>query len=393
MSFYKANKYYIILLVVFSILVYVEYNRPRPIDWSLTYSSSDKIPYGTYILREELKNTFPKNAITENKQSYFQLFKENQKASLLFIGNNFSPTEIDLELILNHAAKGNDLFVASTHFSSVFADSLGFEKDFNTNLSFLSDSISELYFTNKKLSRKKYIYKKAFTNSIFEKLDSSNTTILGGNLTGTNFIKIKYGEGNVFVHLEPMVFTNYNLLSEKNFQYAFNALSYLPYGEIIWDEYYKLGEGASRIKTPLYFIFENPPLRYAWYLLIFGMIFYILFEGKRKQRIIPVINPPKNTSLEFIETIGKLYFHRASHKDLADKKFKYFADYLLTNYNLKANVFTDEYFAKIAEKTKTKKTLISSIFNKYRYISSKTAINEHLLFELNKEIENFYKKR
>lgn len=396
MSFYKKNKYYIILFVVFSILVYVEYNKPKPIDWSQTFSSTDKIPYGTFVLREELKAAFPEKEIKENNRSYFQLFKEEIEAPILVINNEFSPSELDLKLLLNHVDKGYDLFIAATYFSTEFADTLGFERSFNVKSILFSDSISELHFTNKKLAGEKYIYKKAITNSIFTTLDTLRTTILGKSRRGTNFVKIKHGKGNVFIHLEPMVFTNYNLLTEKNFQYAFKALSYLPYGEIIWDEYYKIGSGGGSSsgvgKTPMYFILENPPLRYAWYILLLGMIIYILFEGKRLQRIIPVINPPKNTSLEFIETIGKLYFHRASHKDLAEKKFKYFADYLRTNYNLKSNSFSTEHYSKIAEKTGTNKILIGNIFNKYRHISAKAYIAEQELFDLNKEIECFYSK-
>ena len=122
------------------------------------------------------------------------------------------------------------------------------------------------------------------------------------------------------------------------------------------------------------------------------MVLFLLFEGKRRQRIIPVIEPPRNTSLEFIETVGKLYYHKASHKDLAEKKFKYFAEFLRSNYYLAADKFSTEHYMRIAEKTGVNKVVVENIFNYFRAISQKASITETELFGLNNEIEKFYKK-
>jgi hypothetical protein len=53
--------------------------------------------------------------------------------------------------------------------------------------------------------------------------------------------------------------------------------------------------------SPMRFILNNPPLRYAWYLLLLGLLIFVLFNAKRKQRIVPVIEPLKNTSLDLSE--------------------------------------------------------------------------------------------
>lgn len=42
------------LLTLFGVFVAVEYYRPRPIDWRPTYLSKDKIPYGGYVLFDQL---------------------------------------------------------------------------------------------------------------------------------------------------------------------------------------------------------------------------------------------------------------------------------------------------------------------------------------------------
>ena len=37
-----------LLLILSLIYTWYEANRPRPVDWSETYSPKDKIPYGTH---------------------------------------------------------------------------------------------------------------------------------------------------------------------------------------------------------------------------------------------------------------------------------------------------------------------------------------------------------
>jgi hypothetical protein len=54
--------------------------------------------------------------------------------------------------------------------------------------------------------------------------------------------------------------------------------------------------GAS---TPLRFFLTNDFLRWALRLSVFGLILYILFEMKRRQRVIPVITPLRNSTVRF----------------------------------------------------------------------------------------------
>ncbi|HSC40245.1 MAG TPA: hypothetical protein VLD19_20315, partial [Chitinophagaceae bacterium] len=55
----KWMKWYIIILVTLVVLyMLAESNRPRTIDWTPSFSSHDKIPYGTWVVFNELKNYF-----------------------------------------------------------------------------------------------------------------------------------------------------------------------------------------------------------------------------------------------------------------------------------------------------------------------------------------------
>ena len=81
------------------------------------------------------------------------------------------------------------------------------------------------------------------------------------------------------------------------------------------------------------YIFTQPALTWAYYLVLIGLLFYALFAGKRTQRVIPVVEPPRNTSLEFAQTVGRLYFQQGDHDNLARKKIQYFLAGLRERYH------------------------------------------------------------
>ena len=49
------------------------------------------------------------------------------------------------------------------------------------------------------------------------------------------------------------------------------------------------------------------------------VLLFIIFHAKRKQRIVPVIEPLQNSSAEFVKTIGNLYLQEGNFKDMANK--------------------------------------------------------------------------
>ena len=53
-------------------LISWEFLKPKPIDWSVTLTRKDKIPYGTYVLYNTLKDIFPERKIIENKKTFYR---------------------------------------------------------------------------------------------------------------------------------------------------------------------------------------------------------------------------------------------------------------------------------------------------------------------------------
>ncbi len=52
------------------------------------------------------------------------------------------------------------------------------------------------------------------------------------------------------------------------------------------------------------------PLKWAFWMLLLLFLIVFLFESKRRQRLVPVIGALRNTSLDFVKTIRRLYYQR-----------------------------------------------------------------------------------
>ena len=113
------------------------------------------------------------------------------------------------------------------------------------------------------------------------------------------------------------ILSNIYLVQGENYPMIHYLMSYIPGNEIVWTEFYELGRSMS--KTPFRYILSQPALKTAFYILLIGLLGFIFFEIKRKQRAIPIIKPPDNDSLQFVRTIGNLYFENGSTARVIDR--------------------------------------------------------------------------
>lgn len=386
----KGNRKYIIgFAVVLIIFVLVEVLKPKETDWTVSFSKKDKIPYGTYALFDLMKQTFNEEDFITNSLSFYEFIEENQTltgSNYIIITNNLEVSPIDVEEMLSFAAKGNNVFIAAQYINNELLDTLQVWADYSFNL---HDS-TMLAFANKNLnSDTAYAYTKKTEGNYYQILDENGVTILGQSTDSlVNFVKIPFGAGNFYLNSQPFVYTNYNLLKADNYEYAFKSLSYLPKTTTYWDEYYKPGRKMQ--SSPLRVVFNSKALVVAYYLLLIGLILYMLFMGKRKQRIISILKPFKNTSLEFTQTIAQLYFHKKNHLDLMNKKYKFLLENLDKQYFIKPMDFNIENIDRISEKTNVSHKTLRKLIAQMEAVKQKNRISDSQIFEMNKTIEQFY---
>ena len=136
-----------------------------------------------------------------------------------------------------------------------------------------------------------------------------------------NFIRINKGKGHLYYHSDPIFLTNYYLLNAQSASYTEAIFSYLKDQKTLW---FVDTQKKNTSASPLSFVLKNPPLRYAWWLFLAGLCTFAFFGAKRKQRIIPVVEPLKNKSVDFVQSIGNLYLQEGDFHEMMEKKAQYF---------------------------------------------------------------------
>jgi hypothetical protein len=390
------RSYRIFVMVFFSLLVlYIiaELNRPKPIDWSVTLSKEDKNPYGAFILFDRLKDVFPASNIVSEREPVYNLFHEKEitNSALILIAPVFGGAEPDVKELLKFAEKGNYVFLSSFKASTLLMDTLGLRRqEFSA---FLTNDSTSLNFVNPYLkAARNYQYKKLTVDAWFSDLNKrDSTTILGITHIGKpDFLKIKVGNGAFFVHAAPLCFSNYYMEFNNDHEYVAKALSYIPkdVNTVYWDEYYKLGRTGAT--TPLRFFLNNEWLRWALRITIVGFILFALVEMKRRQRIIPVIAPLRNTTLDFVQTVAGVYLGQKDNKNIAENKFQYWLHYIRQRYYLQTNDLSEDFVQLLAKKSGVDEEAIQQILQLFNQIVASERISDKTLLQLNYRIEQFY---
>lgn len=398
------RKYWIILISGFLMLLALHVWLPRPLNWMPSFSRNDKIPYGDYILYHVLPDIFPGQPIRANNLPLYDALKDSsfQHTNFIIVNNHFNPDDYATNLLLDYVKQGNNLFLSSAGVSGLLADTLhlkfeqsNFLENIYSNLK--KDSLSAklqapgIFFTNPKISSDSLFHFPGKTAFYYSSFDSSRTTILAKDTKDEAvFIECKWGKGHVFLSANPLAFTNYNLLEPHNNRYIFIALSYLPVQKTIWDEYYK--PGRREAGSPLRYILSRQELSWAYFLTLFTILLFVLFRGKRYQKIIPKFEPPLNSSREFIKTIGRLSLYKGNNLKIAQKRITLLNIYLRNRLNIKPdykNPQLAEQLARVSGFSMDQAHSMIRALNRIQKQQNPLSANE--LISLNKIIDTFYK--
>ncbi|MFC0773287.1 DUF4350 domain-containing protein [Terrimonas alba] len=374
-------------------------------DDRVTFRKRDKIPYGTFVAYESLKHIFPTASVITNKQEpgyWDSLSMYDERQALVIVTPFFNADESEMKKLVSFMESGNDVFVSTMKASYEVtqmlkcdinaADGLIYYFDHSEGSDLLSVSLSKPPFP----SHPAYTYPGKRYDFYFYKVDSTTATVLGNDKNNKpNFIHLKAGKGNLYMHLAPTAFTNYFLLHKNNITYYEQALSVIsPATEkIVWDEYY-INKRQGREKKPnwLSVFLQHKELRWALLTGLIALLVYVLLEMRRKQRYIPVVKTPVNDSLEFVKTIGRMYHDKGDHKNLCKKMAAYFLEHIRSRYKLNTSELDDEFVKTLHAKTGVGESDINSIVQFIRGLDHTVLVSDKELASFHKQLESFYKK-
>jgi len=115
---------------------------------------------------------------------------------------------------------------------------------------------------------------------------------------------------------------------------------------------------------------------------------FVFFEAKRKQRPIAILNPPNNDSLDFVKTVGNLYYESGNHKNIANKKIQYLLEHIRGHFYLNTTDINDpEFHRQLSRKSGKPSLNVEGLMTMIGIVSQKDQIHEDELRVLNNKIE------
>jgi hypothetical protein len=386
----------------------------KKLDERITLRRQDKIPYGTYAAFNSLKDLFPGAKIYTGREEpgyWDSLSRYEDKQALIIITNRFAADESEMKKLISFAENGNDVFISASYVSADAAGILNCKVQ-DSYYSMLGpayelDDSMEIMLNNPIFGNtKQYQYPGRTCGSYFIDVDTTTTEVLGyDGQYRPNFIRLHAGRGNFYMHIEPFAFTNYFILHKENADYYEKALSVIRPGarKLMWDEYfitkrefnYRPDDRKNKKEWLSSLLnLKNPEGRKsfgaAFWTLFFLLLLFVLMNMRRRQRYIPVIKNPVNDSLDFVKTIGRLYYDKSDHKNLCRKMSAYFLEHVRNRYKLPTGNLDEAFIKSLLYKSGAEEPNARMIISFIKYLEDAPIIGKEQLIQFHRQLEVFY---
>ena len=398
----RVRNILVLIGIVLISLIIIQFVRPKPLNWSPSYMAQDKIPMGCYVLYDQLSTAFPETSQQLISEVPFEFLKQRdsgQTGTYVWINTSLSVDTNTYGELIKFVEQGNTVFMSAHFFGSIFRDSLKISTEM-TNQSVIPTVVPNFYHTGQ--TKDEFVYDNHIDETHFTSFDTLTTQKIGftnkpeTTLLNTdeeleeyvNYIQIQIGKGKLLMHTLPEVFTNYHLLN-TNQKYPEEVLSYIsdPGTVFYWNEHTK--DGFRQVRTPMRYVLAQPALKWAYYILLSSLILFVIFRGKREQRIIPVVKPLQNESLSFARAIAHLYFKNKDYGDLIQKRIIYFLQNIRSQYYMNTTTLDFSFIEVLATKSGRTKDTVEELIQYIVKMQNQERHSEAQLVKLNQLIEKF----
>ena len=367
-----------------------------------TYSKKDKNPFGASIAYRQIKAIYGNHDVQDMRLDFKNTWENISDTSALYIclAPRLFVTAEEVTAMMEYVEAGNSLFVSAGRIDELLLDEAGCSSEYSSQaMEYMFNNMKNTSVITMVQPQGKYGYYYHPFENYFTSIDSSTTRVLGYNEKNKpNFIVFFRGKGKLYLQCDPRAYSNYFLLKENNYRYLKNSLAYTDNEpqHVYWDDhYYKLSARNDEEKDFSSFseIMKHPPLKAAFWLSLLLLLLYILFGGKRIQRIIRQLKPNENTTVTFTETIGRLYLQKKDNKNIADKMITYFNEYIRNTYFLNTNHVNDDFIVVLSRKSGVEKDKVDTLYSTIITTQNSSVVSDYQLLSLHEQVQNFYKNR
>ncbi|GHB42176.1 DUF4350 domain-containing protein [Mongoliitalea lutea] len=385
-----------VLLALVLIILILQATAKPPLNWKESYDRMDKSPYGGRVFYEQFLKAIDPTPVKEiHVSTYEWLRSEPGDGTLLVFNSSFYSDKETTKRLLQWIEAGNTAFISARYMEERFLDSLGIKIQSIIELENFREHSSLFVGEEQGGTSNEFRFERITPLTYFSFTDSLAIQVLGSNKFADstkdalpNFIQLSYGEGQVLLHLFPLAFSNYFLLDKENKTYTEAILGYLPMDQpIFYDHYIK--NGKSIFASPMYLFLSNQHLKWAYYSVVAMLLCWIVFEGRRKQRSIPVIKPLANQTVDFAETIASMYLEKKAYHENILQQITLFLEYCRNTFRVSTETIDEEVIQKIAARSGYPLEKTRELFAYVAILEHKKESTQADVIALHKKINEF----
>jgi len=379
----KRDKIFIYVFAgLFITYITLDFLAPKPINWLVTFKANDKNPFGGYIFYDRSKDLFD-NGFELSHNTLSEL--ADTESNIVILAERADIGRTDLDKFFEILERGGNVFIAANTFSEKLQDTLAFGVKFEYQL--LDQSIFEAPESVITSSNSlEFTYPSNLVSNYFELETASDWEIMASLEEGPIAVQRDIGLGKIILVSNPYMFTNFGLLVNNNFQLCAALLSSLPRENALYTMFYKSGKGEAQ--TPLRYFLREDALRWSLYLGLLLIVLLLIISSRRQQRPIPVVLPPANTTVEYVKTLGSLFFRERNHKSAAMKLIRHFLLQIKEKYLVPVE-FSEKFYHQFSSKSNVDKEHVIRTFELIQLVKSRPQIEEKMLVDLSRKIEEF----
>lgn len=360
-------------------------SKPERVQWEYTFLSSSAGPGGSKAVLDymRLRDT-----------SFVQVWRTRPRkilphipdsATLILASQFINPATRELDELLQWVEAGGHLYLATHSLSSKLEERIGIECLYRTDL--VEVERMTVKFDN---DGAMVLAPYSTLSSYLVINDTTQWTTIARTVgidTQTVIAHRSYGKGQITMCVASDAFTNSGILKPSTRQISKHIVDDVV-GPVVWSDYYRRsGDGALDVVFA-----EYRSWHVAWIILLSSATVYIMIAARRRQRVIPEIKPVKNSSLEFLGSIGELYWKRHDNGNLGRKISKQFREHVRRVVRVQIPMDDGRYVGHVADATGQQQDHVRDIVTRLRAVDTGWTPKDSELHQLFTDVKNFIRE-
>lgn len=359
-------------MIIIGLFVYTQYEyQDVPNNkFETAYQLDSKYPHGLWMYRNLIEETFCDKRVELVSLDSLS-YRRNTSLIAVHQRDRFNSYKSE---ILEYVSNGNSALLSTESYFAFIHDSIypfpgrlnsitsgdydifG-SRDTSATLTYQSPPFPQQITDSITVNRIKYFY-----NTIVDPVIACNRN---------NGIAFQYEieKGSIIYHSMPHLFTNTQLSTQPGINHFYHSISLISSDTILIYDPLTFRTDKDPPEDYLSYIFSQKSLKAAYFIALYGMLGFVVFNSKRVQRQIPVQYKNRNTLGEYIDTLTELNYSIGNHSNMIKVMRDIFFHTVYNKYYIEK---TDpEFVTKFAKKSKIPKAQIEVILRRFEEAKSR----------------------